>query len=235
MRMRQLLSVPVLFGLFTVGCIIEVANRGAYDGCTFGDTCGLNEAGLSTFCQSVSSTVGSGALCTRSCSAGSNDCGPNSVCVVSGGFGQCYRLCTTLACPAGGGTICKALPLNDGSGFQTQICVPGSSFGGTPITPVTTVAVYNKCDPGNATLRCASPYICQRSAVASRGVGYTCTQACTDASQCPGGTGFAACVNGFCSPICSNPNAFDARCAMFATSCVSATNQAGQPVSFCAP
>jgi hypothetical protein len=236
MRNRTVLSFPLLAGLFTIGCILEVANRSALDACNLGDTCASDETARFTSCQSVSSSISTGAICTRSCSVLNSDCGPNGVCVVSGGLGQCFRLCTAVSCPLGGGTVCTALPLTDGSGFQTQICAPGSSFGGSPTTtPITTVSVYNKCDPGNPSLRCGAGLTCQRSAVGTRAPGFTCTQACTSTDQCPGGAGFAACVNGFCAAVCSNPGAIDARCSMFGTSCVSANNMLGQPVSFCAP
>lgn len=240
MKTRFLHSIPVLFGLFTVGCIIEVANRAEYDGCLAGDTCG----GLST-CQQVLVSGATGNICTYLCNPNvPTSCGNGAVCIgtsaaTGGTSGQCYRLCTgTGVCPGLSGTVCAQINLGFGNGLTTAACIPGTSFGGTT-TPITALPVYSKCDPGNPTMACQSGLACQQSAIASqpgRAVGFTCTRACTAADQCPGGAGFANCVNGYCAAVCSNPNAFDQRCAMFGTACVQATNaMTGQAVSFCAP
>lgn len=236
MRTRFLHSIPVLFGLFTVGCIIEVANRAEYDGCIAGDTCG----GLST-CMSVRIAGATGNVCTYLCDPNvPTSCGNNAVCIGTGsGSGQCYRLCTgTGTCPGLSGTVCAQINLGFGNGLTTAACIPGAAFGGTS-TPITALPVYAKCDPGNPTMACQTGYTCQMSAVSSvsgRPNGYTCTRACATANDCPGGAGFANCVNGACAAVCSNPNAFDQRCAMFGTACVQTTNAlTGQMVSFCAP
>lgn len=241
MRTRFLHSIPVLLGLFTVGCIIEVANRSEYDGCNAGDTC------AGGFCQAVLITGATGNVCSYSCNPTiPRSCPNDGVCIGTGGVtggttGQCYRLCTgTGTCPGLSGTVCAQIDLGFGTGLTTAACIPGVSFGGRPnVTPITSLPVYAKCDPGNPTMACQSGLTCQQSAVSSvagRPNGFTCTRACTTANECPGGTGFANCVNGYCAAVCSNPNAFDQRCAMFGTACVQTTNAlTGQAVSFCAP
>jgi hypothetical protein len=119
MRMNKILSAPLLVGLIGAGCVMDAAPRSAFDGCAPGEACG----GLTT-CQATPPSIASGNLCTRRCSA-ATDCGPDAVCVAaSGGVGQCFRRCITAPCPFGGGTMCKVLPLNDGSGLQTRVCVP---------------------------------------------------------------------------------------------------------------
>lgn len=240
MRTRFALSVPVLVGFFTIGCIIEVANRSEFDGCKAGDTCG----GLST-CMTVAIRGATGNVCSYFCDpTRPSSCGTDAVCIGTGSgsgstSGQCYRLCTgTGVCPGLSGTICAQIDLGFGNGLTTAACIPGTTYGGTS-TPITTLPVYSKCDRGNATMACAAGYTCQQavvSSVAGRAPGSTCTRACTTATDCPGGSGFANCVNGYCAAVCSNPNAFDQRCAMFGTACVATTNALnGQMVSFCAP
>lgn len=238
MRTRSILSVPVLAGLFTIGCIIEVANRAEYDGCVAGDTCG----GLSS-CLAVGIRGATGNVCSYYCNPNApSSCGGNAVCIGTGGTGttsgQCFRLCTTSGtCPGLSGTVCAQIDLGFGNGLTTAACIPGTTFGGTS-TPITTLPSYAKCDPTNTTMACSAGYTCSLSAVASqpgRAVGSTCTRSCAQASDCPGGVGFAACVNGFCAPSCSNPGNFDQRCAMFGTACTAATSTTGGMVSFCVP
>lgn len=237
MRFRSIASVPLLAGLFTIGCIIDVAARAEYDSCTLGDTC----AGLST-CQPVGIAGATGRVCTYSCNPTQpNSCGGGAVCIGTSATlttaGQCYQLCTgTGTCPGFSGNVCARIDLGIG-GLQTAACIPGVSGGGNA-QPVTTLPTYAKCDGSNPTMRCSTGDACLPSAVASqpgRAIGNTCTRACTQASDCPGGAGFAACVNGRCAPSCSNPGAFDQRCGMFGTACTAATSSTGGMVSFCVP
>jgi hypothetical protein len=237
MRSRSVLSVPVLAGILTVGCIIDVAIRAEYDSCFVGDTC----SGLSS-CQPVGVAGGTGNICTYSCNPTQpRSCGGDAVCIGTGATlttaGQCYRLCTTSGtCPGLSGTVCARIDLGLG-GLQTLACIPGVAGGGTA-QPITRLPTYAKCDPGNTTMACEVGFTCAPSAVSSqlgRAIGNTCTRSCAQASDCPGGVGFAACVNGFCAPSCSNPGSFDQRCAMFGTACTAANSTTGGMVSFCVP
>lgn len=224
-------------GVFALGgCVVDVATRAEFDGCGPADTC----AGAST-CVPVRLNNATGHLCSYACNPEvPKSCGGDAVCIGAGGpTGQCYRLCTgTGTCPGLSGTICAQIDLGFGNGLTTAACIPGAGFGGTA-TPTQTLPVYAACTPGSGFMTCQAGTACEPSAVSpvpGRAPGFTCTSACDVAEQCPGGPGFANCVNGRCAPVCSNPGAFDARCAMFGTECAQTTNALnGQLVAFCAP
>lgn len=235
MRNRTILSFPLLAGLFTIGCILEVANRSAYDGCFAGDVCG----GLTT-CSAVRIPGVPGNLCTNDCDPSNiNNCGLDAVCLGTGSGifgGQCFRLCTALSCGTLSGTTCKSVPL--AGGLETRACMPSSTFGGGTTTPVTTLAAYNKCDASNATMRCAAGLTCQQASTTDPGrqLGFTCTRSCTTNADCPS-SAMAICVNGLCALGCTTPTT-DARCIQVGTTCRVVPTMVGgaaATVNFCAP
>lgn len=183
MHIRQIILSMSLVASLGTGCIVEVASRSAYEGCSGGQSCGGG-----TLCTSATFTSNGlqGNLCTLACN-GPAQCpslGTNSAfaptCVINtAGVGQCYDTCgSNLDC--GIGTQCATVP-----GTTAQVCVPVGS--GTPVTPVLPPP-YTGCTPAGAT--CANSTTCLPSSFMRTGAaqGNLCTISCTsgNAAMCPG-------------------------------------------------
>lgn len=242
MKIRDLVLSMGLMAAFGGGCVVEVASRSAYEGCSAGQSCGGG-----TLCSSASFTTGGvGYLCTTTCSIGTvcPDFGTNSAylptCVVNGatGLGQCYDTCATNF-DCGVGTQCAVIP-----GTANQICVPIGT-GGTVNPPLP--AAYTACS--NVSGACGSSTTCVPSMFTRAGApqGNLCTIACTsgNAAMCPGYVPGAAIQSVECVAPMGNPNAAQCMrlcnpananrdCAPYFSTCATVQMAAG-PISVCVP
>jgi hypothetical protein len=242
MKIRELvLSMSVMMSI-GAGCIVEVASRSAYEGCTAGQTCGGG-----TLCSTAGFTTGgAGSFCTTTCSVSTvcPDFGTNSVylptCVVNGstGLGQCYDTCASnLDC--GVGTQCAVIP-----GTANQICVP---IGTGTVTPPPPPAAYTSCTPAGGA--CGSGTTCAPAMFARSGAaqGNLCTISCTsgNAAMCPGYVPGAARQSVECVAPAGNPNLAQCMrlcnpangnrdCAPYFTTCAAVAMAAGT-INICVP
>ena len=241
MKIRDLFLSMSVMAAFGGGCVLEVATRNAYEGCSSGDSCGGG-----TSCAPATNSVNSQAyLCTATCSLGTvcPAYGSGSIfpptCVINGatGLGQCYDTCGSDA-DCGSGTTCRNAP-----GTPALICMPIGA--GTPIQP-TLLPAYTACSTAGA---CASGTSCMTSMFtrAGQATGNLCTIACTsgNAAMCPGYVPGAAIQSVECVAPAGNPSLAQCMrlcnlangnrdCAPYQATC-SAVAMAAGTLSVCVP